>query len=368
MAQSSTALGPLVRLEGISIVQLPESSAANRDSVSTDIPSAKPSLLSFITKILTEAIPFIDDAAPKSRSSSIWKAKGSPKRYSSSEATVAVSEWVVPGKDIDGLDGRDKLNADAKDETWFCRRSCHRDAAEKGTANWAEFVHSFKENHPQSEKAFTPAVLGAREAQEWDTRSIEVEVHGGRWIDITLKVVEMKHNIPTPLRNRVFPVLQLAASLAGVREFIVVSIPISDFAKSPNAKFSNEKNVVVGAYVSIERVRVLPKSGEIEWIMATASNAKGVLPQWMQNMAVPGKVPEDVELFMAWIPTQRKGNEKPIPVRRSSTFNKSLPAAPVDTASLSTVPPPPISKTAETPPPVIRSESWNKTLPAAPKE
>ena len=39
--------------------------------------------------------------------------------------------------------------------------------------------------------------------------------------------------------------------------------------------------------------------------MATASDAGGVLPQWLQNLAVPGKIAHDVDMFLAWIPSQR---------------------------------------------------------------
>ncbi|CAL3966763.1 unnamed protein product, partial [Diplocarpon coronariae] len=27
---------------------------------------------------------------------------------------------------------------------------------------------------------------------------------------------------------------------------------------------------------------------------------------WLQNLAVPGKIAEDVGMFLAWIPSQRK--------------------------------------------------------------
>ena len=181
----------------------------------------------------------------------------------------------------------------------------------------------------------------------------------------------MKHKIePKPLKNRTFPVLQLSTMLANTEEFIVVSIPIIDFDKSPHAKFAPDKSLVVGAYSSVERIRVLPKSGEIEWIMATASDAKGVLPQWMQNLAVPGKIPDDVDFFMTWIPSTRKAKSRPEPVKRQSTLDKCLPPAPAqsETASMVTAPPPPISKMPDEPPPVLRADSTNKVLPAAPVE
>jgi len=367
----STPLGPLVRLEGITIQQLPSGGKpAGTDSTASD-------LKTFITNVITESVPFIDGVAPKAGGLSSWKKKGSGKRYSSSEALVYSYERTVSGRELDKIPGMNQFSADRKDETWFCRRSCHRNATENGTASWEEFIHSFKEHHHESEDAFTPSVIGAREAMTWDTQGIEVEAHGGRWINISLKVVEMKHKIdPKPLKNRTFPVLQLSASLVDTQEFIVVSIPVTDFDKAPQAEYARDKSLVVASYSSIERIRILPESGEIEWIMATASDAGGVLPQWLQNLAVPGKVAHDVDMFLAWIPSQRKPKAKPAPatkpapVTRSSTFDKSLPAAPAqsETASMITAPPPPISKEpeAEARPPMTKEESTNKVLPAAP--
>jgi hypothetical protein len=379
----STTLGPLVRLEGISIQQLPSggkgavTGSTAAAEASSNSGSGALDIHTFITNVITEAVPFIDGVAPKSGNEPTWKKKGTGKQYSSSDALVHSYERTVSGRELDKITGMSQFSADRKDETWFCRRSCHRNAAENGTASWQEFVRSFKEHHHESEDAFTPAVVGAREAITWDTEGMEVDVEGERWVDISLKMVEMKHKIdPKPLKNRTFPVLQLAASLAGTQEFIVVSIPITDFDKSPNAEYAKDKSLVVASYASIERIRILPKSGEVEWIMATASDAGGVLPQWLQNLAVPGKIAHDVDMFLAWIPSQRKLKPEKVdkveqtPVKRAATFDKSLPAAPAqsETASMVTAPPPPISKEPdpEARLPMTREESTNKVLPAAP--
>jgi hypothetical protein len=361
MAQSTTSLGPWVRLEGISISQLPPGgkgvqpakavSSSEKFSDGSGSTTAT-DLRTFITNVLTESIPFIDDVAPKSGSQTTWKTKGSPKKYSSSEAPVYLYERTISGKDLDKVEGMKKLSASRKDETWFCRKSCHRNKAEKGTASWEEFTRCFKEHHAESEDAFTPTVIGAREAIRWNTSGMEVEIHGGRWNNITLVVEEMKHKIdPKPLKNRTFPVVQIAAALAGAEEFVVVSIPITDFEKSPYAEFARDKSLVVAAYVSIERVRILPSNGEIEWLMATASDAGGVLPQWMQNLAVPGVVPKDVELFMTWIPSQRSGQDKPAPISKFDNRDKTLPTTPA-----------PISKTDD------ESDSARNYLPATPPQ
>lgn len=301
--------------------------------------------------------------APKSGGASEWKVKGSPKKFPNSEAPVQLYEKTVSGKDLDKVEGMNQFRPDRKDETWFCRRSCHRNSTDKGTASWAEFLHSFKEHHAESEKAFTPTVIGAREAMRWDTSGVEVQVHGGNWTNITVAVEEMKHKIdPKPLKNRTFPVVQVAAMLEGNEEFLVVSIPLNDFNKSPYAEFAKDKSLVMAAYTSIERVRILPSKRDVEWIMATASDAGGVLPQWMQNLAVPSAIAKDVELFLSWIPSTRD-QSKPAPISKSGGPEKSLPPAP----ALGNTTPSPISKT-EPNPGITGRESSNKDLPAPPSQ
>jgi hypothetical protein len=316
MAAEAALLGPYVRLEGISIRQLPPDGVGVKPSNLPPPPEratdssknvATPDIKTFVTNLIAEGIPFIDGVAPKDGSAPTWKAKGSPKKYASSQAPVYLYERTVPLSVLNKIEGMGKAY-ERRDENWFCRKSCHQDKAEKGTASWDEFKHSFKEHHAETEDAFTPTVIGAREAISWDASGIEVEAQGQRWTNITVAVEEMKHKIdPKPLKNRTFPVAQVTAELAGIQEFIVVSIPITDFQNSPYAEFARDKSLVVARYAAIERIRVLPGSGEVEWIMATASDAGGVLPHWMQNLAVPSAVAKDVELFMGWIPSQRKG-------------------------------------------------------------
>src|SRR4051812_44924481 len=135
----STALGPWVRLEGISIGQLPpggrgvkpstENSSSEKFSDGSGTIAA-PNIKTFITSVLSEAVPFIDGVAPKSGGASTWKTKGSPKSYASSEAPVYLFERTVAGKDLDKIEGMNQFSADRKDETWFCRKSCHKNKAQ----------------------------------------------------------------------------------------------------------------------------------------------------------------------------------------------------------------------------------------------
>ena len=106
-------------------------------------------------------------------------------------------------------------------------------------------------------------------------------------------------------------------------EFLVVTIPvagISSFSanlgvssspppttqKQENTRNADpkDKDTVEAAYVSVERIRKL--GGDIEWIMAAASDARGVLPRVVQNMAVPGQIAKDVPKFLAWIARERE--------------------------------------------------------------
>jgi hypothetical protein len=300
-------LGPLVRLWGLSTAQLPPTTAAADD------------LAPFLISILQEAVPFIDSVTPKNPDAGppgwdkLWKAKGI-KSYPNSTAKVEVRERVVPVPELELIVARNGLEhgQDGKipPETWACRRSVHEDNAKNGTACWDEFVRCFKERHAESEEEFTPTVIGAREAMVWDCSGVEMEEGGERWGDFTLKVEETKHKIGTPLKNRTFPTLQMTASAAGSQEFLVVSIAITDFASSAQAQFAREKGVIVGAYTSVERIRKLPASGDIEWIMATASDARGSLPLWLQAKAVPGQIAKDVQLFLVWIDGERVKNLK----------------------------------------------------------
>lgn len=316
-------LGPLVRLEGISTKQLPangkslQSSKSSADYIeATTSTGITPNLKLFLTNILVEAIPFIDSAAPKPGfPPTRWKRKGSPKKFASSEGEVETLERIVSCNELDKVTGLNQFRKDGKAETWYCRRSCHRNAAEKGTVSFSEFMFAFKDNHPATEDAFTPAVVGAREAMVWDCDGMEIGLEGEKWIDLTLTAVEMAHKIPRPLKNRVWPIVQFTAALAGEEEFLVVSIPVMDFDESPHSELTKSTDMV------------LPSNGEIEWVMATASDAAGALPQWIQNISVPGILPKDVEMFMSSVDGRRSDKNKS-PMISESARNEKLPDAP----------------------------------------
>ncbi|KAI0482329.1 hypothetical protein GGR56DRAFT_181467 [Xylariaceae sp. FL0804] len=328
-------LGPLVRLWGLRAEQLPAPTAGADE------------LAPFLIQILQEAVPFIDGAAPKSSATSaapsaatkLWKAKAT-KKHADSAAAVEVTERTIPARALDAAaaaargghnsnnsNSNSSNNATGGGEYWCCRRSVHEDAARRGTASWDEFDRCFRLEHGETERAFTPNVLAAHEAVRWrGCAGVEAAEQGTTWGDFSLALVEMRHKVGRPvLKDRTFPVLQMtcravagagAEGAAAEDEFLVVSIPVPDFGRAPAAaeltgdggsRLASEKGAQVAYYVSVERVRRLAGGPDIEWLMATASDAAGVLPAWVQNMAMPGVVWKDVPLFLGWIAREREG-------------------------------------------------------------
>ena len=66
-----------------------------------------------------------------------------------------------------------------------------------------------------------------------------------------------------------------------------------------------KKRAVLGQYAAVEKVRLVGQ--DIEWVMATASDAKGNLPMFAQKIAMPGAVAKDVGFLMKWLGDRRKG-------------------------------------------------------------
>lgn len=78
----------------------------------------------------------------------------------------------------------------------------------------------------------------------------------------------------------------------------IVSIPFSH----PGCveKTGDEKARVRGKYVSVELVT--EKGGaEVEWRMATSSDAGGNIPRFVTNSSLPRSIAEDVPSFLTWM-------------------------------------------------------------------
>lgn len=217
-------------------------------------------------------------------------------------------------------------------EHWFARKSVHRDlssrdATQPGNASWKEFIFGLRDHHSKHEEDFTPNLFDAHHVCDWNEQVQGLESQGkivgkdGRkYSAVTMSIYEMCHATPPPTTARCFPVLVATASLNS-EEFIAVTVPVN-LGSNVSASFyssgrhlkegktpQQRKSVVLGIYAAVETVKRRPRGGaeqglegnEVEWVMATASDAKGNLPMWMQKLSLPGMLPKDVSYFMKWI-------------------------------------------------------------------
>ncbi|KAK3956454.1 hypothetical protein QBC32DRAFT_250973 [Pseudoneurospora amorphoporcata] len=329
---------PFLRLRGISSAHLPSSTGPREE------------MIPFLTALLRESVPFIDSVAPKESNRpqpttdlgtarSEWKPlkTKSSKVDNDGSTVVSLCERTLSAPELRVIErsaGMATSNTDDS-ETWACRRSVHRDsnAPGDGSASWGEFVTCFKDKHVECEEAFTPSIVGTRVLRDYDVAGLQVDdEHGDRYGSFTMKVVEARHKIGVKplLKDRAFTVLQVTCSLlpregestADVEsksedsnEILVINIPVSDVENlatgTPAKEDPFRKDTVKGSFVSVERIRKLPttendRQAQIEWIMATASDARGSLPGWVQTMAVPGQIAKDVTLFLGWVAKERE--------------------------------------------------------------
>ena len=327
----SPQLGSLVRLTPWHISELPPHSSLPSPAATTP----RPNVAKFILAMLDEGASFLE---PSSFSSTFTHS--SNKAASPSTADVEVHKRSIPISDLSSISwsagpiNRNKPIA-IEAENWFARRSVHDGVSSKdrkGSASWAEFVYGLRDEHSKHECDFTPTLYDAHHILNWNEQVHQLEAENGfegRYSDLTMSIYEMCHAIPAPLQPRCFSVLVVTASTSP-SSFIAVTVPVDLSSPRPlEASFySSSRNLnegvddqqrkkpVFGVYTAVETVRILDKDisspgrggkkGQIEWTMATASDAKGNLPMFIQKVSMPGAVPKDVSYFMDWIPSVSK--------------------------------------------------------------
>ncbi|KAI9650297.1 hypothetical protein NHQ30_000310 [Ciborinia camelliae] len=316
--------GPLVRLTGLTCSKLPPGGIATVVEDQTEEPwnsnNGTVTLNAFVTQVLRESIPIVEniDLSPWSKNRTFSK-----KRL----CGVKVETYKYK-----------RVMSNEKNETWYARKSLHTDSATKQTASWEEFTRHFKEQHYQSEMQWCKSVVNGRRAIRWDTTNLEAIFVGGQsWNNFSMEVVEMLYDFKSKgLTNRTFPVIQITASLNQVdeREFLVISIPLKDFNDARYTKYPESNKVIVAAYASIERIRVLSR-GRIEWIMATTSDAKGLIPKWTQGLAVPIAIVKDVPMYMTWV---EKSRNTPAPTDGAPTDGTPTDGTPAEDTSTGEIP------------------------------
>lgn len=330
-AAAASNLGNLVRLNPWRLDELPAHSSLPAPTSSA---TTRPDLLKFLLAILDEGGAFL---APQAVAATFSRA--GTKSAPPSDASVEVLKRSIPPSRLSQIPWssspivRQKPSS-LEPEHWFARRSVHKNVGSKetkGSASWEEFVYGLRDNHSQHECDFTPTLYDAHHVLDWNDEIKKLENEGkfeGRYSSVGMGskympdvhvdpsncvdlVYEMCHAIPPPLQPRCFPVLVLTASTSPT-SFIAVTVPVN-LSSLASAFYTSGKNVregadaqqrrtpVLGVYTAVETVRILDDSGDIEWTMATASDAKGVLPMWVQKLSLPGAIPKDVSYFMDWI-------------------------------------------------------------------
>ncbi|OAP62345.1 hypothetical protein AYL99_04548 [Fonsecaea erecta] len=351
---TNTTQSNLIRLAPLQLGELPEHPSLPSGD------STRPRLLPFLLTLLDDGADFL---SPASFSANFKH--HSVKSVPPSEAKVEVLTYSVAAKELEDIvdwsgskstapianpdqpeaatghgetyarPGRSKppLKVLSAGEHWCARKSIHKgisskDASSPGNASWKEFIYGLRDNHSKHEEDFTPTLYDAHCVCTWGEEVKDLESQGkivGRsgqkYSCVTLAIYEMCHGTPPPTSPRCFPVLVATASISA-DEFLAVTVPVTLGTGVHDAIYSSGRNtrdgktsqqrksVVLGVYTAIEIVRRKdgdPNVGknwdEVEWIMATASDAKGNLPMWMQKMGVPGMIAKDVSYFLKWIKT-----------------------------------------------------------------
>ena len=338
----------------------PDKSAAN--TTGSDRIS-QPDLLPFLTTFLRDGLSFLSSRSLNSnfKHHSVKKAPPSTDdvevlTYSIPASTLQTAPWSSPAhkdNDTNGSHGSQVVSRAQPQplptEHWFARRSVHSNVSSKspsnpGHASWEEFIYGLRDNHSKHEEDFTPTVYDARHVVDWSGQLHKLDEEGSLrregFQDVSMSIYEMCHKIPPPLNNRCFGVLVVTGTVLGdsypggsssatsgggwfeegeKEKFVAVTVPIQLGTGVRKAFYTNGRNikegdnpmrkqeVVQGLYCAVETCTLRQKKDgngdEVEWIMATASDAKGNLPMFIQKMALPGAVPKDVSFFMSWIKT-----------------------------------------------------------------
>lgn len=346
---STHTLGNLIRLTPLQPSELPAHPDLP-DASGSSSPS-RPQLLTFLRAILEEGAQFTNSFHEPSLFN---KTSTKPSAPSTSSVDVLIRNVTPSELTQIAWEGenvavpRESKAPAGHGEYWVARRSYHEDKKAPGTADWKEFEFGLRDDHTKHEEDFTPTLYDAYHVLDWNTeiKGLEKDIPG--FDTITMSIHEMCHALQAPLKPRCFPILVVTANVrpdtttgsSSVTDgFISITVPVALSASTaPTSFYSSGRNLtsqasatestsniakteklkkskpVFGVYTAVERVKKLSsvdtttehegrkgKEGQIEWIMATSSDAKGNVPMSLQKMGIPGAVIKDVGFFMSWI-------------------------------------------------------------------
>ncbi|KAI9839670.1 MAG: hypothetical protein M1819_002296 [Sarea resinae] len=357
----STKLGNLLHLEPLYLSELPNHPSFETLPASATTPKpVRPDVTTFLISALNEASAFLNDTPQSFKRTKVKHSPPSTGKVHLFSREVRAAELAqIPWEDSHVRRHRphDLNNAEstkaAAGESWFARVSNHANRGEPGTADWEEFENGLLVDHSKHEMMYTPDVYDAFKVIEWDVPEDEEAIgeepgegsalSNAGYAQVSMNIYEMCHSLPTPLTNRIFTNLVISARRTTTPpSFLSLQIPVRLPRSFTPAFYSSLRNLtegstaqkrkktITGIYTAVESVRLLPESssnqngggrgdgvdpngwsGEpnIEWVMATASDARGWLPMGLQKMGVPGAVAKDVGLFMRWVEHRRNSKE-----------------------------------------------------------
>ncbi|KAH7131948.1 hypothetical protein B0J11DRAFT_520416 [Dendryphion nanum] len=289
-----------------------------------------PELLPFLKRILEEG-----KALDITREDTGWKETGTH-TFNSKSIARGISVSQIAKKDDD------------RNEVWAGRLSIHDESEEQGDrvgkVTWETLDSILRDEHSKQEAEYTPNVYDHTILLRWPSdgpdglKDLEQDLG---FKNLGLWIVNMYHGIPFPLKDRIFSILVavgVRTDLSSIPEernggkvqdeFVVVQLPIAitslpdivknrshhrvpgspSYQRDPERADAKQKQklgkaLVYGEYVSVEKVARVRKGEKTEnhWAMATMSDAKGVLPLWVQRKAVPGEIVKDVEYVLKYI-------------------------------------------------------------------
>lgn len=177
MVSQAVKLGNLVRLVPLTVNDLPPHPAfANGDTdlLNTDQQrlSERPSLITFIKAVFSEAISFIDYTVPTTFISvSQKKSPPATSKVALLKHCYGVSELEnIPWNTAEIPRSVDYANIRGMGESWVARSSKHANKSEEGTANWLEFKNVLKVDHSEKERHYTPEIFDSLKVLEWDSQ------------------------------------------------------------------------------------------------------------------------------------------------------------------------------------------------------
>ncbi|KAL6941857.1 hypothetical protein ACO0QE_003016 [Hanseniaspora vineae] len=206
-------------------------------------------------------------------------------------------------------------NFDGPDDYWSCRLSEHKDIDEdlyrdkivgnlngsvykRETGEWAlpeklsyrctnekNYFHAIESVSVLHDNVFPESAGGGNVASP-----------PGGWVEI-----EAVYKFSPVLKKRVFNEWVYVVKPFEVSGDSSTEVSYVLSIRSDHNKGGNRAGQVPAYYISIEKLQYNYTTKQFTWLMCTASDCKGIVPQFVQNMMINKAVVHDVPLFFSYI-------------------------------------------------------------------